>query len=106
MMYFACHRLVIPFHGDEQMQAVELDECGFFRARVPLHAELPHTVWLAGVCILLPQGTVPVCGETLQSLLARVEMGASDRRSCLWHLVGMPVDIPLSRPVSRWEKIS
>lgn len=105
MPHYACHRLIIPFRGEELMQTVELDEDGFFRARASLHAETSHTVWLAGACVLLPQGMVPVCGETLQALLARVERDAVGGRSCLWHLAGMPADLPSSCPVNRWDKI-
>lgn len=105
MPHFACHRLIAPFQGEKRMQRVELDECGFFRTSVPLCAETPHTVWVAGVCVLLPQGTTPVCGDTLQELLARVEPVAAFGRLCLWHVAGMPADIPLSAPVSCWERI-
>lgn len=87
------------------MQIVELDVHGFCLARRPMEAETSATVWLGGVCILLPEEVCPEKGEALQDLLGRVGLPACEDNICLWHLPGIPVGISKSRPVSRWERM-
>lgn len=86
------------------MQTVELDGHGFCLVCRPMQSETSATVWLGGVCILLPEGVQPVCGETLQDVQGRVARASGEKNVCLWHLPDVPVGISDNQPVYRWER--
>lgn len=107
MSRYACHRLIAPLHRRKElpMQTMEIDDGGFFHSCVPMEKETAQTVWLGGICVLLPENIVPVCGETLRELSERAERNQESSLFCLWKIEGMPVDIPDTCPVYRWERV-
>ena len=87
------------------MQTVELDDGGFFRSYAPMEKETAQTIWLGGICVLLPERMVPVCGETLRELSERAERNQESSLFCLWKIEEMPVDMSDTCPVCRWERV-